>query len=602
MKKLRLYPLFRPSLVLLFLLTALSPTLSGQGPIYMEDFESPNHSFVLNTSALGGATAGFNDWAVNNAYTGGTGTLICLGFPFTFTVNNSPTQPAAITNSPNSTYMHMLADNAVLNNILNANYQPADGTCQGSESNFSGMGIDISTAGLSGVTFSFWWMGVGSATSYGEVYYSTNSGTSWIQLTAPISQYNNQSTWTQQSITNPAFDNQATLRFGFRFVNNISTTGADPAFSVDQIEVTGTGCSAVSTNLSVDICDGDSAFAGGAFQTQTGIYTDSLLNSQGCDSIVTTNLTVNPTPVVFSTASICEGDSIFIGGAFQTTAGTYTDAFTTAAGCDSTEVTTLVVNPTYSNTSSLAICEGDSVFLGGSFQTTAGTYTDAFTTAAGCDSTEITVLTVNPAPQTNDAAAICEGDSILLGGSFQTQAGTYVDVLQTAEGCDSTVTTTLTVNTVDTSVTFLSGVLTANASPASYQWIDCNSNMPISGETGQSYTVTQSGSFAVEVTENGCTATSSCWNLVIENSAQPSVLDQVSIFPNPVEEDLQVDLGGVRVDLRLSVVNALGQVLLQQEHKATRSLHVTLSDLPAGIYLLQLESGREAKTFRIVKN
>jgi len=195
-------------------------SLSAQDTLYWEDFEGVSSSFTLNTTDLGGTTSGYNDWAINNAYTGGSGTLICIGFPITFTVNNTPAQPAGIS-SPNGNYLHMVADAAVASNIFNANYQPADGTCGAAENYFSRMTGDISTLGRTNTTLNFWWLGANSNSSYGEVYYSTNSGTSWNQITAPISQYFNQVSWTQQSVSLPAFDNQSTLRFGFRFVNNI---------------------------------------------------------------------------------------------------------------------------------------------------------------------------------------------------------------------------------------------------------------------------------------------------------------------------------------------------------------------------------------------
>ncbi|MBN4071441.1 T9SS type A sorting domain-containing protein [Crocinitomix catalasitica] len=40
------------------------------------------------------------------------------------------------------------------------------------------------------------------------------------------------------------------------------------------------------------INDGDSLFVGGGWQTSSGTYVDTLLTAEGCDSIVTTNLTV----------------------------------------------------------------------------------------------------------------------------------------------------------------------------------------------------------------------------------------------------------------------------------------------------------------------
>jgi len=67
-----------------------------------------------------------------------------------------------------------------------------------------------------------------------------------------------------------------------------------------------------STTVNVSICDGQSHFAGGANQTVQGTYYDVLNNRYGCDSVLTTNLTVitNVTPsVVLSTpnTSFCSG-------------------------------------------------------------------------------------------------------------------------------------------------------------------------------------------------------------------------------------------------------------------------------------------------------
>lgn len=43
--------------------------------------------------------------------------------------------------------------------------------------------------------------------------------------------------------------------------------------------------------------------------------------------------------------SLCEGDSLFLGGAFQKQSGTYYDSLTTQAGCDSIIIHQLLVNP-----------------------------------------------------------------------------------------------------------------------------------------------------------------------------------------------------------------------------------------------------------------
>ncbi len=208
----------------------------SQTTIYQENFETGN-SFTLNTTDLGGAST-FNTWLVNNSYTGGSGTLVCMGFPFSFTVPNTPSQPGGITGSPSSNYMHISAQDAISNGITCASYVPSDGgTCITDESNFSRMTTPISTVGHSNVTIDFWWMCAGSTAAYGELYYSVNGGTSW---TLKQSNFNNVTNWTQTAISDPLWDNQASLLFAFRFQNTTASTAADPSFSVDEIVVTGT--------------------------------------------------------------------------------------------------------------------------------------------------------------------------------------------------------------------------------------------------------------------------------------------------------------------------------------------------------------------------
>ncbi|KAA3621115.1 MAG: hypothetical protein DWQ02_28310, partial [Bacteroidetes bacterium] len=243
--------------------------------------------------------------------------------------------------------------------------------------------------------------------------------------------------------------------------------GANQTTSGTYVDVfmAANGCdSTVTTILTVDpniemtenvsICDGDSYFAGGANQTTSGTYMDTYMAANGCDSTVTTILTVNPNVEMTENVSICDGDSYFAGGANQTTSGTYTDVFMTAAGCDSTVITNLIVNPNVETTENVSICDGDSYFVGGAHQTTSGTYTDVFMTAAGCDSTVITNLTVNPNIETTLFETICDGDSFFAGGGNQTTSGIYTDIYMAANGCDSTVITNLTVNpNVETNVT-----------------------------------------------------------------------------------------------------------------------------------------------------
>ncbi|MBL7944379.1 MAG: pre-peptidase C-terminal domain-containing protein, partial [Flavobacteriales bacterium] len=83
-------------------------------------------------------------------------------------------------------------------------------------------------------------------------------------------------------------------------------------------------------------------FVGGAWQHTSGVYVD--VNSEGpCVEVLTTTLVVHPNEEVELEINICEGESWFAGGAWQTTSGTYVDQYQTLFGCDSIVTTLLTV-------------------------------------------------------------------------------------------------------------------------------------------------------------------------------------------------------------------------------------------------------------------
>jgi hypothetical protein len=200
----------------------------------------------------------------------------------------------------------------------------------------------------------------------------------------------------------------------------------------------------------ITICEGESISVGSNTYLSSGTYTDVLQTISGCDSLIVTELLVNPIYSINNPQTICSGGSYTINGNTYTEAGTYTDIMQTVSGCDSTVITELTVVNSFDITNTFAICEGESVTVGTNTYTTAGTYTDLLQSTLGCDSLVTTVLTVNPIHSVNSTVTICEGESISVGSNTYTVSGTYTDVLQSIFGCDSTVMTTLTVTPIQT--------------------------------------------------------------------------------------------------------------------------------------------------------
>ena len=103
--------------VLLFAL-GLYSSIHAQTTLFSETFES-SPTITLNTTDQGGVSnSPDNTWLINNAYTGGGGTVVCIGFPFPFSVPNTPAQPGGVT-SPNGNYLHITSVAAQNSGILN---------------------------------------------------------------------------------------------------------------------------------------------------------------------------------------------------------------------------------------------------------------------------------------------------------------------------------------------------------------------------------------------------------------------------------------------------------------------------------------------------
>jgi len=202
------------------------------------------------------------------------------------------------------------------------------------------------------------------------------------------------------------------------------------------------------------ICNGDSLVVGNSVYRLTGNYADILVNSVGCDSIVFTDLRVLDAPIIVTNVqSICEGDSIHVGGNVYTLTGVYTDTLFTISGCDSIVITDLEVNQKFF-AESRNICFGDSVIVGDSTYYETGSYTYIFSNTDGCDSIILLDLKVFPNYLEQNQFLICPGDVISVGDSEYGAPGIYRDTLQTVNGCDSIIVSTLEWNHVSSNLAF----------------------------------------------------------------------------------------------------------------------------------------------------
>lgn len=198
-------------------------------------------------------------------------------------------------------------------------------------------------------------------------------------------------------------------------------------------------------SFGINICSGSSYLFNDISRSIAGSYIDTVTNSTGCDSIVTLNLTVSGELSGTLNQSICAGASYLFNGVLRTITGAYADTLTSSTGCDSIVTLDLVVRAPSTGFLSTSICAGASYLYNGVNLTRSGSYLDTLSNSSGCDSTVTLYLTVG-APLTGSfSRAICPGGSYLFNSISRTLAGSYLDTLRTAGGCDSIVTLNLSV-------------------------------------------------------------------------------------------------------------------------------------------------------------
>ncbi len=209
-----------------------------------------------------------------------------------------------------------------------------------------------------------------------------------------------------------------------------------------------------------------------------------------------------------------------------------------------------------------------------------------------------TVVATAPLPTTN--VSICFGDSLLIYDIFRHSEGTYYDSLQTTFSCDSILSTSLTVNMVNTDIFQNGNTITSKAVGAVYQWINCDDNAPINGEVNQSYTPSNNGDYAVIVTENGCADTSICTTISVTGISENNGADQMKIFPNPVNQFLTVDLARVYENAWITIYNITGEQVSVQSVTDKNTL-VDLRNFNMGVYFIKIQNGISSMTKKIIK-
>ncbi len=195
----------------------------------------------------------------------------------------------------------------------------------------------------------------------------------------------------------------------------------------------------ITNSISESICDGSVFTLGNTDYSETGVYTETFSTANGCDSIVTLDLFVQLTGIETIDTTICAGEVIIVGGNTYATSGNFQENITTGNDCDSIVYLNLMVLDPIETNITPQICEGETYVIGTETFDTEGIHTATLIAESGCDSIVTIDLSFFPIAETTLSETLCEGDSITIGGQIFTTSGSYLVNTISSAGCDSTI-------------------------------------------------------------------------------------------------------------------------------------------------------------------
>lgn len=254
---------------------------------------------------------------------------------------------------------------------------------------------------------------------------------------------------------------------------------------------------------------------------------------------------------------------------------------------------------------------------------------------AGCLDSAISTITINdlPKPQINGLNRACVNDVleysvennesisnqwIVSGGNLQSENdGTKIKVLWDksgtgtikliqkilSTGCEDSVQYSVEIidNPEKPTITkdnnkLISSALTGN------QWY--LNNQILKNEINQIIYPPISGLYQVQITLNGCKSEiSEKFDYIIDGVEDFGLLNNILIYPNPIDNILKIDLLNFNFNnARISVIDVLGTVIFVKNiNEDNKQIAINFENYPAGVYFINLCYGQNSCTRKMLK-
>ncbi len=192
------------------------------------------------------------------------------------------------------------------------------------------------------------------------------------------------------------------------------------------------------TSINGGICDGRSYTYFGFNDSVAGDYVHAFTSIHGCDSIYRLNLQVASSYNISVDRYSCSSSGYHYRDTIFWSSTIYTDSLLSTFMCDSVVTMNITINQSFLEQRYDTICSNQTFFFNNNYYSSPGTYVDSALTSDGCDSVTVQHLDVKPVFDNNFTEYICPNQLFSYRDSLYS-TGLIVDSLLSVDRCDSIV-------------------------------------------------------------------------------------------------------------------------------------------------------------------
>ena len=190
-------------------------------------------------------------------------------------------------------------------------------------------------------------------------------------------------------------------------------------------------------NNDVKLGGRNSLIVGNHTYSEPGVYTDTLVSNTGCDSIIVSHISKFTNSSFSQSDTICQNQLYEVGRSTYTEFGNYIDTLVNSQGCDSVVSSNLLVVAVLKTHNRYDLCAGENVVIDNVLYDESTELKDSFVNIYGCDSIILNSIVVHKSSFIEENHFYCYGKSVEVNGTNYSERGTFIDTFQTIWGCDS---------------------------------------------------------------------------------------------------------------------------------------------------------------------